>query len=329
MSAPLLSVVIPTHNPDRDRFRRTLDALQQQDLDRDAWELTVVDNASSDRDWVPSFDFRWQARSRLVREERLGLTWARLAGINASQGQYLVFVDDDNVLEPDYLRQAIAIFEQYPHVGAIGGKLLPEFEVEPALWVREFDRFLALRDLGDAIRIYPDTDAPDERKQHPPYLPVGAGMGIRRSAIATYVKRLHQEGTASVLDRTGKRLTSGGDCDINFSLMAAGWQLGYFPQLQLAHLIAAGRLTRDYLARLNYHSSRSWCQVLDRYDACPWPPIPSWTVPLRSLKSYFVQQAWRDPVAYIRWRGACGQFEGQALLTRRQARRKRMLLSDF
>lgn len=317
MSAPVLSVVIPTHNPDRDRLSRTLNALQQQDLDREAWELTVVDNASRDRDWVPSFDFSWQPRSQLVREERLGLTWARLAGIASSRGQYLVFIDDDNVLALDYLRQAIAIFEQYPHVGAIGGKLLPEFEAEPAPWMRQFDHCLALRDLGDAIRIYPDTDAPDACKQHPSYLPVGAGMGVRRAAIAIYVQRLQQDGTASILDRTGKHLSSGGDCDINFSLMTAGWYLGYFPQLQLVHLIAAGRLTQDYLARLNYHSSRSWCQVLDRYDACPWPPLPRWTVPLRKIKSYFVQQAWRDPVAYIRWRGACGQLEGQSLLSRR------------
>ena len=51
------------------------------------------------RDHVPAEQF----------SERLGLTPARLRGIRESRGELLVFVDDDNVLERDYLEVALAL----------------------------------------------------------------------------------------------------------------------------------------------------------------------------------------------------------------------------
>ena len=41
-----LSVIICTHNPRLDYLRRTFDALKLQTLDRDQWELLLIDNAS-------------------------------------------------------------------------------------------------------------------------------------------------------------------------------------------------------------------------------------------------------------------------------------------
>ncbi|CAN1210627.1 Glycosyl transferase family 2 [Tumidithrix helvetica PCC 7403] len=311
---PLLSVIIPTHNPHRDRLERSLKGLQRQTLESENWELILVDNATRDLDYLSRFDLRWHPNARVIREDRLGLTWARIAGIQASQGDYLVFVDDDNVLHPNYLRYAIAIFGVNQQLGAIAGKILPEFAVEPPDWIGDsFRRCLALRDLGDRELVYPSAQEPLEPLRHPDFLPVGAGMALRRSAVNTYVERF-TTGTLDLqkfpLDRTGRSLSSGGDCDLNLTVITSGWQAGYFPQLQLTHLIPSERLTKDYLAKLNYGSSRSWVQVLAIHGICPWQPIPLWSVIPRQIKAFFSGQAWRDPTAYIRWRGACGIFVG-------------------
>ena len=98
-----ISVIICTRNPREDYLRRTLDALKAQSLPKDQWELLVVDNAS-DAPLAGRFDLSWHPNARHVREEKVGLTHARLHGIAASQADLLVFVDDDNVLRPDYLR---------------------------------------------------------------------------------------------------------------------------------------------------------------------------------------------------------------------------------
>ena len=94
---PAVSVVIPTHNPRHDYLARVVDALRQQTLPREQWELLVVDNGSEQplRAAGPKYqgskglkgeessadiDLGWHANARIVREEELGLTYARLRG---------------------------------------------------------------------------------------------------------------------------------------------------------------------------------------------------------------------------------------------------------
>ena len=118
----------------------------------------------------------------------------------------------------------------------------------------------------------------------------------------------------------GRDLTSGEDCDIVLSVLRAGWQVGYFPELVLTHLIPAARMTRAYLANLNYGIARSWVGVLARHGIVPWPPARPITVPLRKARAYMTYRAWAGPGQYVRWRGACGQFDGRAELSMRGTR---------
>jgi len=311
---PQISVIIPTHNPRQINLEKTLCGLREQTLKQNFWELLVIDNATPDPEYVPSFDFSWHSDARVIRENRLGLTRARLAGIQASQGDYLVFVDDDNVLHTDYLKNATTIFQNYPNLGAIGGKSLPEFEVEPEPWVKDFWVCLALRDLGEEVQVYFYSEASSGDKQHPSFAPIGAGMALQQSAARLYADCILEDLARLALDRTGRSLQSGGDCDINLTLLNAGWGVGYFPQLHLTHVISTNRLTKDYLARLNFASSRSWIQVLDFHGLRPWNKISPWSVLPRKIKAFFSYQPWKSSAAYIRWQGACGMFEGLGAL---------------
>ena len=308
-----ISVIIPTHNPNSVRLSRTLEGLRAQTLHTTDWELIVVDNGSSPLIIPQMLAAHWHPALQIVREDRLGLTRARLAGIHASQGAVLVFVDDDNVLESHYLEEVLAILQKCPTLGSIGGKSIPEFEIQPEAWVDQFWVCLALRDYGDEDQIYAYSDSLPER-QHPQFAPIGAGMVLRRKAAEYYANLIANEPQRLALDRTGKNLQSGGDCDINLTLLDAGWAVGYFPQLQLTHLISANRITKEYLARLNYASSRSWIQVLDAHNIRPWEKISSWSVLPRKLKALISYQPWNSPSAYIQWQGACGTFEGLSIL---------------
>lgn len=317
---PTITVIICTHNPRRDYLSRTLAALQQQTLPLNEWELLLIDNASIEPvvSWV---DLTWHPQARMVEEPVLGLTTARLRGVAEAQGKVLVYVDDDNLLAPDYLEHSRDILEQYPSVGALGGKSLPEFEVEPEPWFPQVNVSLGLRDLGDRVqtcywdRFLSSSTLPSVLPlQYPAFAPIGAGLVIRRVAMEEYGDRLSQDSRHQSLGRSGQQLTSGEDNDIILTLLERGWGVGYFPQLQLQHLIGRNRLNKAYLARLNRASCRSWVTVLDLHHICPWPPIPSWSLPLRQLKAFWSHHPWTDPVAYIHWQGACGLLEGQAQL---------------
>ncbi|HEX3385311.1 MAG TPA: glycosyltransferase family A protein, partial [Mucilaginibacter sp.] len=176
----LLSVIIPAYNPDPGRLNQTLNGLKAQTLPSDEWELIIVDNNSS-TSFFERINLDWQRNCKMIREPRQGLTWARVAGFHASQGEIIVLVDDDNVLEKDYLKNTRDIFKANPGMGAIGGKSLPLFEQAAPEWLKEFYGNLALRDFGnDAI-----VDSWDS--SYPPSAPVGAGIGLRTAALKSYL----------------------------------------------------------------------------------------------------------------------------------------------
>src|ERR1700744_1685237 len=122
-----LSVIIPTHNPRPAYLQRVLEALKAQSLPKEQWELVLVDNASKEP-VADRWDLSWHPNGRHVLENELGATQARLRGIRETKGDWLLFVDDDNVLDKDYLREAIKIAESHDSLGVFGGRIDPEFE---------------------------------------------------------------------------------------------------------------------------------------------------------------------------------------------------------
>ena len=307
-----VTVILPTHNPNRGRLLATLRGLRAQTLPADRWETVLVDNASADFPRPEDYAAAAPANLRVVAEERLGLTAARRAGIAAAAGALVVLVDDDNVLDPGYLAEAVALFAREAELGAAGGRSVGEFERPPAPWLAEFYPLLALRDPGDSPELARWPRDGTSPRAYPACAPIGAGMVLRREAALTWARALGDSPARAGLDRTGEQLVSGGDNDIVMTALENGWAVGYFPTLSLRHLIPASRLEPAYLGRLNRAIRKSWVQVLALHGANPWRPIPAWTVGLRQAKALVTCRAWSSAAGMIRWQGLCGQLEGQA-----------------
>lgn len=307
-----LSVIIPSHNPEPGRLARTLDGLRAQTLAPVDWETIFVDNASSRIPPAGFFSEHAPATNFSIRSEpKLGLTSARMRGFAAAAGEYAVLVDDDNVLAPDYLAKVIGFLDSHPRVGAVGGKSLPEFAGPVPPWADEFLPLLALRDQGDATVVSNGLrPAGASRNVYPECAPIGAGMAVRRAAWNTWLDARRDDPHA-LSDRRGTTLTSAGDNDLVFCILHHGWEVAYFPELVLTHLIPATRLEPAYLARLNRSIQTSWIQVLTMHDACPWPPLTPLGARMRQLKAWVAHRPWQSPAARIRWQGACGHFEGR------------------
>jgi len=237
----MVSVIICTHNPRGDYFSRCLVALQAQTLPREKWELILVDNASApDKAACP--DFSWHPCARLVREGTLGLTPARLRGIREAAGDLLVFVDDDNVLDADFLEKALHVAAEKPFLGSWSGQCRPRFETPPPEWTRRYWGNLVIREF--------DKDVWSNLPRLAETMPCGAGLCVRRD-VAQHYLLLHETGKRSFqFDRTGDSLISGGDNDLAACACDIGLSVGLVASLKLTHLIPPERLTVDYLARL-------------------------------------------------------------------------------
>ncbi|HYC37542.1 MAG TPA: glycosyltransferase [Usitatibacter sp.] len=236
-----ITLVICTHNPKERNFVRCLEALRGQTLDRAAWELLVVDNRS-DAEIARTLDLSWHPHARIVREEKLGLTPARLRGIQEAAGALLVFVDDDNVLDADYLEVAARVASERAYLGAWSGQCRPGFEAQPPDWTRRYWGNLVIREF--------EADAWSNQPRLPATMPCGAGLCVRREVARAYLQ-LNLEGKRRIqLDRTGGSLLSGGDNDLAGCACRLGLGVGLISGLRLTHLIPPDRLTADYLERL-------------------------------------------------------------------------------
>jgi glycosyltransferase involved in cell wall biosynthesis len=184
----------------------------------------------------------WHPKARLVREEALGLTPARLRGIREAAGDLLVFVDDDNVLDPDYLEVARRIADEKPFLGSWSGQCRPGFDTPPPEWTRRYWGNLVIREF--------DEDVWSNLPRLSATMPCGAGLCVRRDVAREYL-RLHEDGHRSFqFDRTGGSLLSGGDNDLAACACRLGLGVGLVASLKLQHLMASERFTADYLTRL-------------------------------------------------------------------------------
>lgn len=245
------SVIICSHNPREDYFRRTLDSLQKQTLAFEQWELLLIDNAS-DQPLAKIWDLSWHPGSRHIREDELGLTPARLRGIKEGGGEILVFVDDDNVLASTFLERIEAVAESHPYLGVFGsGACEPEFEVplppELAHLAAQHGGVLPLL----ALKSVPSpswSNNPIDRSS----MPWGAGLCVKRDTAAHYVELIRRLNVSEILDRRGSELFCAGDDLFSWAAVSMGKGFGVFPELQLVHLIPATRLRPSYFLRLIY-----------------------------------------------------------------------------
>src|SRR5206468_1882049 len=89
------------------------------------WEAIVVDNNATDRtaEVVARFakDPRFPA-FRYLHEPRPGVAFARKRGLSEARGGLVAFVDDDCLLEPDWIAHALQFAREHPRAGAFGGR---------------------------------------------------------------------------------------------------------------------------------------------------------------------------------------------------------------
>ena len=147
-----LCVVISTRNRS-DLLRRALDALCRQRVPEGfRYEVIVVDNASTDGTpaVVQAAGATMPGVIRYLYEPRVGVSNGRNAGIAATDAPIVAFTDDDNTVEPDWVATIQRLLDVHPDVGAVGGRVLPDWPGDVPAWIdQEHWSPLAILDYGD------------------------------------------------------------------------------------------------------------------------------------------------------------------------------------
>lgn len=160
---PFVSVVIAARNAAA-HLEDCLQSVLGQQYPRDAYEVIVVDNGSTD----DTAAIAARLGVRVVTQPRPGVARARNAGVLASRGEIVAFVDSDCVAEPDWLGNLLAGAED-PKVGCLAGVII----------ARETDHLLPhwfeYRRFTDQARLLSFT----------PPVAAGANVAYRRRVFET------------------------------------------------------------------------------------------------------------------------------------------------
>lgn len=235
-----LSLIIPTHNRS-ERLIAALESVIRQDLPAADWECVVVSNNSTD-DTVARFgDFaaRYSGLNlRLVTEDGPGVSYARNRGIAETSAPLLVFIDDDERINPGFLRAYADFFDAHPDAVVAGGRIIAEYVTGRPAWLSKYTEMPIANpmDFGDAVRPFPAGRVPG-----------GGNMAFRRSAALRY------GGFDPSLGRVGRMLIGGEENDFFERLMRGGETCWYVPGAVMWHIIPPEKLTESYFRRLCYN----------------------------------------------------------------------------
>ena len=233
----MLSIIICTYN--RDKFiYSSLRKVAENGCEYSDYEIVLVNNNSTDdtEKLCNKFQTEYpQVTFRYFVETNQGLSFARNRGIAEAKGEWLVFIDDDAMLQPGYLANLKANIARNPDAGAFGGQITPEFEsgVAPDWLCRWTYSWVSAIDMGNSVKLFEGGK-----------FPIGANMGISRAAI-------EKCGTFNTeLGRNKKNLMGGEEKDIFLRLKAAGIPIYYFPNVSVNHIIPPHRTTPEFIAKL-------------------------------------------------------------------------------
>lgn len=102
-----LSIIIPVYNVEK-YIGRCIESCLKQDLPRDEYELLIVNDGSQDGSMDVVIKFVSQHNNiRIIEQENAGLSAARNTGIKEAKGEYLWFVDSDDDIKADILKQLV------------------------------------------------------------------------------------------------------------------------------------------------------------------------------------------------------------------------------
>lgn len=210
----MISVIIPTYNG-ADLIAKSFPCWFAQNITD--FEVFVVDNRSTDNTRAvvegmiagkPNFHYLY--------EEKPGATAARHAGVRASQGEILVFADNDVMVKPTCLEEIRKVYDGNPNCVAVTGKIELLWDKEEPAWIAPYRYLLGELNYGDEVRYSRDF-----------YLNGGL-MSVRRDVF----ERLHGFNP----DLIGPYLIGDGDTGFVKKLFKEGLLIGYTPFATVQHM---------------------------------------------------------------------------------------------
>ncbi len=243
----LITVGICTFNR-AESLRGTLDSLGAMRVPNDlAWEIVIVNNNCTDftDDLISQYVGRLPVRREF--EPAPGKSNALNRVIDVAKGEYIVWTDDDVLVDIGWLTAYAEAFRRWPDAAVFGGRIMPRYQAPVAKWVPKSQAVLdgpyAIRDFGD--QPYPLSAADED------HFPFGANWAVR--AVEQRAFRYDPE-----LGPMPTRIRVQEDTDVIRRLLRSGATGYWIPNAIAHHCIGHERQTIRYIAAYYEGFGETW-----------------------------------------------------------------------
>lgn len=246
------SIIICTYNPDKRLIIRTIKSIINLVIKESLISEVLLINNNSDNNILEDEDVRDEIKKistlRIINETNQGLVYARIKGFKESKGDWLIFVDDDNELEKNYLVKLEKAITDNKEVACWGpGHIKVEFiDGAPNFVMSHYKKIFQEKNISGCIK-------GNEKGWHS-YYPTGSGLCINRTAFGNYEEAFKSENLTAV-GRKGNELSSGEDAQIIWTIIKKNQFVGCSHEMKLVHMIVEKRCSSSYIIKLNFNLS--------------------------------------------------------------------------
>ena len=247
---PIVSIIVCTYNRG-EILLDCLNSIAKSNYHKSGFEIIIVDNNSIDD--TASLVARFQENNsdlniEYIKEKKQGSSYARNSGAGHARGELLIFLDDDALVGPSYIKKYVRYYQEDGYV-CMGGRILPwikDASIVIPSWINRSNwGSLSMLDRGDEVK-----------EVFYPYFPFEGNMVITRSL-------LQQFGTFNEsMGRVGSGLNSNEGIEFLLRLQEAGIPVHYVPDVVIYHLVQKERLTYSFFFRRYYAQGKSDVQML-------------------------------------------------------------------
>lgn len=229
-----VSLVICTYNRPK-LLKSTLQSVMNLDFDPDQFEIIVIDNGNDDlsHDVFESIKPQGRCHMSYAKERQLGVSYARNKGLQLANGKIVAFVDDDEEVPDNWLKELINPYEKDKRVACVGGKIIPQFpgNTYPSWYSSEIQGYFGGVDHGDLLH-----------EVNFPYEFLGGGNISFDKELICKLDMFNVN-----LGVIGKTFYSGEENELVVRIKNAGFKVLFNPNAVTYHLIESDRISRRLL----------------------------------------------------------------------------------
>lgn len=250
------------------------------------WELLVVNNRCTDDTDAVLAAFAGRLPLRRLYEERAGKSFACNLAIAEATGEYILWTDDDVLVDPRWMIEYLAAFRRHPDSSIFGGLIQPWFEGTPPAWLEQ--GFAPVAGAYAALDLGP-AELPLTFDRYP----YGANMAIRRAA------HLRMPFDTAIGPRPGSGLR-GEEMMLVRALLEVGETGWWVPQASVRHYIPRHRQSVRYLREYFQGAGRLLAYVGQPKGAARVFGRPAWMW-RQAVENELLYRLWRPTRHALHW----------------------------